>query len=294
MAINYLEPIAPLKKIDEATGDINYIYPITTANQVIMEDGERLNTILTENLLYLDDGEFESVSDPIDANTLNGKTESELSVANADSLGGQPPEYYVSQRQFENGLDMALVDYVPKTKAPFSFGIDANGNYGYIKDGADTVTPFKLGEVELLSVLTGGTGNTYPYELSYTFTKDYSEAIIVIFSNDTDNNSDNFYKVYSVRNSVIASTSYTNYWNVTDNEWDYFKPTLPTDISYPAVNSKYTNDKDLNKDMYWATGTASANSYACIAYKKDIKANDTAWMYLNFYRRGIAIIFGVK
>ena len=26
------------------------------------------------------------------------------------------------------------------------FGIDANGNYGYIKDGADTVTPFKVGK----------------------------------------------------------------------------------------------------------------------------------------------------
>lgn len=25
---------------------------------------------------------------------------------------------------------------------PFSFGVDANGNYGYIKDGADSVTPF--------------------------------------------------------------------------------------------------------------------------------------------------------
>lgn len=27
-------------------------------------------------------------------------------------------------------------------KIPFSFGVDANGNYGYIKDGADTVIPF--------------------------------------------------------------------------------------------------------------------------------------------------------
>lgn len=28
---------------------------------------------------------------------------------------------------------------------PFKFGIDADGNYGYYKDGADTVTPFKSG-----------------------------------------------------------------------------------------------------------------------------------------------------
>lgn len=31
-------------------------------------------------------------------------------------------------------------------KVPFSFGIDADGNYGYIKAGADTVTPFKSGD----------------------------------------------------------------------------------------------------------------------------------------------------
>lgn len=30
-----------------------------------------------------------------------------------------------------------------KEKIPFEFGIDENGNYGYIKVGADTVTPFK-------------------------------------------------------------------------------------------------------------------------------------------------------
>ena len=29
---------------------------------------------------------------------------------------------------------------------PFRFGIDENGNYGYYKVGADTVTPFKTGD----------------------------------------------------------------------------------------------------------------------------------------------------
>jgi len=30
-------------------------------------------------------------------------------------------------------------------KVPFKFGIDSDGNYGYIKDGADTVIPFRSG-----------------------------------------------------------------------------------------------------------------------------------------------------
>lgn len=31
---------------------------------------------------------------------------------------------------------------------PFKFGVDSSGNYGYIKDGADTVTPFKGGSYD--------------------------------------------------------------------------------------------------------------------------------------------------
>lgn len=39
------------------------------------------------------------------------------------------------------GLDEADLE----ARVPFRFGIDAAGNYGYYKDGADTVTPFKTG-----------------------------------------------------------------------------------------------------------------------------------------------------
>lgn len=34
---------------------------------------------------------------------------------------------------------------VSSDDVPFRFAVDSNGNYGYIKDGADTVTPFKTG-----------------------------------------------------------------------------------------------------------------------------------------------------
>lgn len=230
------------------------IYPLTTTDQVLKLDGTRLET---------DNG--------IDADTVGGYSIDDISNDIAADISNNIAEH-----------------------VPFPFGIDENGNYGYIKAGADSVTPFKEGRAELLTVLTGGTNSVYPYELSYTFTDSYSQAIIVILSNDTDNNSDNFYKVYSDRNSDIASSNYTNYWNVTKNEWDYFKPTFPNNISSPNVNSKYTNDKDKDKDMFWDTGTTNAYGYSCIAKKSNIKSGDTAWMYINFYRRGIILIFGIK
>lgn len=38
---------------------------------------------------------------------------------------------------------------------PFGFGVDEDGNYGYYKDGADTVTPFKSGKDESVEVVDG-------------------------------------------------------------------------------------------------------------------------------------------
>lgn len=59
------------------------------------------------------------------------------------------------------------------TDFPFKLGIDADGNYGYFKDGADSVTPFKSGD-EFLSVAP-------IFSPTETYTHDS-----VVFKNDTD------------------------------------------------------------------------------------------------------------
>lgn len=92
MAEYFKEPQNPLKKIDETTGDITYVYPLTTAKQVIMDDdGTRLNTILNENILYL------------------GDAEDEMSVAlvDADTLDGIPASEYAKKEDLEN-IDLSL------------------------------------------------------------------------------------------------------------------------------------------------------------------------------------------
>ena len=42
-------------------------------------------------------------------------------------------------------------------KVPFSFGVDSDGNYGYKKAGADTVTPFKTVGTRSSSIIANGT-----------------------------------------------------------------------------------------------------------------------------------------
>lgn len=94
MAEKFLEPQNPLKKIDETTGDVTYIYPLTTDKQIVMENGERLNTILNERILYMGETAEESVAEIINADTLGGKTEDMLVVADSVKLGGRPSGYY--------------------------------------------------------------------------------------------------------------------------------------------------------------------------------------------------------
>lgn len=70
-------------------------------------------------------------------------------------------------------------------KLPFQLGVDANGNYGYVKDGADTVTPFSKYPELITSAYTTAASYTY------TFTKDYSKVYIIMYEGDSDNNNDN-------------------------------------------------------------------------------------------------------
>lgn len=107
MAEKFLEPQNPLKKIDETTGDITYVYPLTTDKQVVMENGERLNTILNERILYMGETAEESVAEVINADTLGGKTEDMLVVADSAKFGGQMPEYYASAEAVETAQTTA-------------------------------------------------------------------------------------------------------------------------------------------------------------------------------------------
>lgn len=48
MATKYLKPQEPLHKVDKETGDIYYYYPLVTVDQIVMEDGRRMNAVFAE------------------------------------------------------------------------------------------------------------------------------------------------------------------------------------------------------------------------------------------------------
>ena len=56
----YLKPQSPLQ---HKSGD--YFYPLTTADQIIMDNGSRLNTVLPPDVTSEDNGKFLRVVDGV-------------------------------------------------------------------------------------------------------------------------------------------------------------------------------------------------------------------------------------
>lgn len=53
--------------------------------------------------------------------------------------------YEIAETLSDDIVDLSNDIDAVNQKVPFAFGVDENGNYGYYKDGADTVTPFNSG-----------------------------------------------------------------------------------------------------------------------------------------------------
>lgn len=81
------------------------------------------------------------------------KPEYSLPIASAETLGGV---------KIGDGVNISEDGKISVSKPadlPFNFGIDENGNYGYIKVGADSVTPFS--KVSLVPIYSTGIVNRY-------------------------------------------------------------------------------------------------------------------------------------
>ena len=81
------------------------------------------------------------------------KPEYSLPIASAEILGG------VKIGDGVNISEDGKISVPKPADLPFNFGIDENGNYGYIKVGADSVTPFS--KVSLVPIYSTGISDRY-------------------------------------------------------------------------------------------------------------------------------------
>ena len=98
MANNYLKPQEPLFKKNKETGEIDYFYPLVTDDQVILEDGTRLNTYISNHEESIDATIDEHIVDygTLTVN-LEGSSVGAANPINADTLGGYNVEDIIEQ-----------------------------------------------------------------------------------------------------------------------------------------------------------------------------------------------------
>ena len=93
-----------------------------------------------------------SISNP-NPNPNPSKPEYSLPIASAETLGGV---------KIGDGVNISADGKISVPKPvdlPFNFGIDENGNYGYIKVGADSVTPFS--KMSIVPIYSTGITNRF-------------------------------------------------------------------------------------------------------------------------------------
>lgn len=170
-ALTRVNPETPVFRFI-ATADAN-------AGDTYTVDGVQVTALLS-NGTPLSDGSYvinANVLCALSGTLLTFFVSSSNSVAkDAEKLGGLEPEAYAKTdivagiaTTATNASDMALTN--KNALSGIKFGIDDNGNYGYYKVGADTVSPFKT-KPDSLTILSGNitttNSNLFYNTLGYT------------------------------------------------------------------------------------------------------------------------------
>ena len=164
-----------------------------------------------------------------------------------------------------------------KDRLPFKFGVE-NDRYGYYKMNSSVFTPFQ-NHMQCLAVFPCTTN-----KITYTFDDNYDSVYIVLTQGDSDNNADNWMKVYNIDKGAYS----TNLKNDITDAWTPYKPSGT--VTYAATS--FTNAQDQNTVVL---GRASSYYYYLnVQYKYDIKENDIIYIYCSHVGGNIYAIFGVK
>lgn len=226
---------------------------------------------------------------------INIPVDSEL-----DGTSSRPVQNKVVAQKFEEintnistTLDLAkkeLESNLTQGNIHFKFGVDEEGNYGYIKEGADSVTPFLMQDIKIIQTFSQQTSDaTNAAFNSYTFDNDYRLVIVNITAHDTDNNGDNVFKVYDEEKSTKVMTTLRP---DTSGQWDSLIRKIADGTAISAT--AYEKELDRSRDLYFATGTSSSTAFLRTSFKFNVKKNDVIYIYYNAYRRTTIDIIGIK
>ena len=228
-------PVFDINDNSNVTNEINdyltygHIVDTLTSNDSNKVLSAKQGKILNEKFNNID---FSALEDNITANT---KSIDNLNT-NITSLTGKVNTHYMtlSDNIDTNSNNINKLN----NKIPFSFGVDANGNYGYIKDGADTVIPFKTNKIP--NIYT--TECTWPASSYLSISVPFKPDIFIATCRVQDTlvfttNIDEINKEYNTGNNCFYYYKGSKYANYT---WDYVNGVLNIKVAITSM-SLYTN-----------------------------------------------------
>ena len=184
----YLKPQSPLKMGD------NHIYPLTTYDQIMLEDGSRWDGGLTIDKTDADTGTIPYTN----TDCLGGLTASEYQLKtepalNSEKLGGKAPEYYIQPRNLLDNSDFTNpVNQRGQTTAENAHIVDRWMTFNDNGGGTVTLTPSGIttsGNAYLQQRLPSGTiSQNKPFTLAVY----YSDGTVDAGSNGYAMASDEF------------------------------------------------------------------------------------------------------
>lgn len=108
---------------------------------------------------------------------------------------------------------------------------------------------------------------------SHTFSRDYDLVVIFALQIDTDNNKDNYLKVFSTdKGAQVNSTAATSQRNMIDDMWEPLKINGGT-----AGATEFSNEIDQNTLLL--QGSSNPYSFSRTCYKEDVKQGENIYMY---------------
>lgn len=128
------------------------------AVEVMTEENNGIGKPDGDTITVDENGTFKAIKAEQDG---NGKVISDTYILRESILNSQ--EEIEANTSGENVAGALALKEINNNMGGLRFGVDADGNYGYYKDGADTVTPFKSGgkiSVDAISMLLSGSIST--------------------------------------------------------------------------------------------------------------------------------------
>ena len=215
---------------------------------------------------YSDLPYFSSVDDTVvswtdTADTIDTTNNTNVALLNAfvptknvKSLFGTAKQLLVNLDRSVTVLNNKKVDlsnYRTKTDVPFLFGIDASGNYGYKKAGADTVIPFKS-QVDIDNAYNKGITDG---RVGYYTKSQYDNAYNTGYNKGKTDGKTEYSSIFGDNrvgdSGIIIDNTYNVRWviyRISGNTYQLFPM---RNLTEHYMGSSYTNaDGYYNSDMY--------------------------------------------